>query len=158
MRNDQTTHGSNPSRGLAMYVKSCHKVCSVEMLSTNKLEALIVGVVDKRTDKCIKIVLMYKPPSCGLNEFKILVDTLKPQSAENLVVIGDFNFDVSRNQNKEFILFMESSFPKLKMLGTAHTTRGNTLLDLCFTNCERASAAIVTCVWSYHHSLVASIS
>ena len=130
----------------------------MERFSTNKLDALIVEVIDERTEKCFTIVLLYKPPSCGLNKFKILLNALKPQSTENLVVIGDFNFDVSRNQNKEFILFIESSFPKLKRLGTAHTTRGNTLLDLCFTNCERASAAIVTCVWSYHHSLVASIS
>ena len=158
LRNDQQSNVLRPPHGLAMFVKSCHCIPYVDMFSTNKFECITVEVVDKHTHITYTIVHLYKAPSCGLEEFKAFVHNLKFRATDKLVIIGDFNFDVSRNQNKEFILFMESFFPKSRMLGTSFTTRGNSILDLCFTNCEQATATILPCMWSYHHTLVASFS
>ena len=77
---------------------------------------------------------------------------------ESLIIVGDFNYDTSRNQNESFLQFMQSSFPQTKALDTSQTTRDNTKLDLCFTGFAEASANIISCVWSYHHTLIVSLS
>ena len=160
LRNDQRSYGSRPPHGLATFVKSCHSFRNVDKFSTNQFECLTADVVDKRTHIGYTIVNLYKAPSCSLEELKAFLENLKIRTRETdkLVMIGDFNLDVSRSQNKDFILFMESFFPQLRMLSTAFTTRGNSTLDICFTNCEQASATIIPCVWSYHHTLVVSFS
>ena len=52
---------------------------------------------------------------------------------------------------------MQSVFPNAKMLTTTSTTQDNTVLDLCFTTCNLANANMITCVLSYHHTLVSAI-
>ena len=81
----------------------------------------------------------------------------KFQITEDLVVVGDFNYDVSCNRNGRFLEFMKTMFPKTKCLNVSQTTRDFTKLDLCFTSFASASATIIACVWSYHHTLAVSL-
>ena len=159
VRNDQreNIHGVRPPHGIAIYVKDCYKIVSVETLSTDKFETLTVKVLALRSNHIYTILAVYKAPTCGFEDFKEHMKTLSHlQSSEKLIIVGDFNFDVSRNQNHNFTCLMKTLFPKSKMLNSVSTTRENTILDLCFTTCDRALANVITCIWSYHHTLVVS--
>ena len=104
------------------------------------------------------IIALYKAPNCSFEEFKTYLESVAHlQISNQLIIVGDFNFDVTRNMNKTFVLFMKSLFPKAKMLQIISTTQQKTLLDLCFTTCSQTNADIITCVWSYHHTLVVSV-
>ena len=150
--------GIRPAHGLAMYVKNCHRIVSSETISREKCELLTVNVLNMCSNKLYTVVIIYKAPSCSLEDFKACVRPLtRFKLSERLVIMGDFNFDVSRDRNKNFIRFMQSVFEKAEMLNTISTTQDSTVLDLCFTTCNLAKANVVTCVWSYHHTLVTAI-
>ena len=159
IRNDQKkTHSIRPSHGLAIYVKNCHEVISTESLSTDRIESLAVRVLNVRSHDLHTILVVYKAPTCSFEDFKTHMQKLsRYHSSEKMIILGDFNFDISRDQNKNFRCIMKSFFPKSKLLNTKPTTQENTHLDVCFTNCNSASADIIACVWSYHHTLVVSV-
>ena len=160
VRNDQRENirGVRPPHGLAIYVKDCHKIISSETLSTEKFEALAVKIMPVQSQHIYTIFLVYKAPLCRFENFREHMKMLsRIQSSEKLIKVGDFNFDISRNQNNNFTCFMKTLFPKSKMLSSLSTTRENTVLDLCFTTCDKAFADVITCVWSYHHTLVVSV-
>ena len=160
VRNDQqgNIHGVRPPHGLAIYVKDCHKIVSFETFSTEKFETLTVRVLTARSHHLYTILLVYKAPMCRFEEFRDHMKKMSRfQSPERLIIVGDFNFDVSRNQNTNFTCFMKTLFPKSRMLHSLSTTRENTTLDLCFTSCDQAFADVITCIWSYHHTLVVSV-
>ena len=160
IRNDQQkAHGVRPPHGLAMYVRNCHDIVSVETFSSDKFESLVVRVMNSHSRHFYTIIIVYKAPTCSFENFKAYVQNLSQyQSSDKLIVVGDFNFNVLHNQNREFQCLMNTIFPSSKMLKTSSTTRENTLLDLCFTTCNLANADIITCVWSYHHTLVVSVT
>ena len=159
IRNDQlyTLHGMRPPHGLAVYVKECHQIVCSKAISTDKFEGLVVGIIT-RSLKLYTIIVVYKAPKCTFEDFKSYIGSLLTfQLFDKLIIVGDFNFDLSKDRNRMFLQFMKSVFPKANMLNTGSTTQENTILDVCFTTCVRASAGIISCVWSYHHTLVVSV-
>ena len=159
IRNDQQkAHSVRPPHGLAMYIRNCHEIVSVETFSTDKFEYLAVKVFSSYPRHSYTIIVIYKAPTCSFENFKAHFQNLSQfQSSDKLIIVGDFNFDISHDQNNFFLSLMKSVFPKSKLLTTLSTTRGNTCLDLCFTTCNLADADTITCVWSYHHTLVVSV-
>ena len=156
-RNDQQTKspGVRPPHGLAMYVKNCHNIISSETLSMEKFESLVVNILVSCSHKLYTIIVVYKAPSCRFEDFKTYIQSLRRfHLSENLVIVGDFNFDISHGRNKNFTSLIRSVFPKVKLLNTIPTTQEGTILDICFTNCSPASGNMITCIWSYHHTLV----
>ena len=128
----------------------------IETVSTNEFECLLVQL----NSPChsTTIIVVYKSPNCSAKKFKEhILSMMRFHESEQLMVVGDFNYDVSRNKNDSFLRFMKSAFPKTKVLDSTQTTRDNTILDLCFTSFPKASANIVACVWSFHHTLIVSL-
>ena len=156
IRNDQETCGQRPPHGLAVYLKDCFKVDSLNFFSESKVESITLEIVDGRNDECYTILIVYKSPSCSLNDFQTCRNAVKVISSHKLIIMGDFNFDISSNRNRGFVDSMKTFFPHAKLQNTLPTTHGNTKLDLCLTTCENASARIIACVWSYHHTLIGS--
>ena len=146
-----------PPHGLAMYVKQSIEIGIVETISSNEFECLTVQL--NPSQQSTTIIVVYKAPNCTLNNFKKhILSMAQFQTSEKLVIVGDFNYDLSRGQNESFLHFIKSVFPTTQYLNTSTTTRDFTKLDLCFTSFARASARMITCVWSYHHTLVSSLS
>ena len=161
IRNDQRekTPGLRPPHGLAVYVKNCHEIVSYKTISIDKFESLAVRVMNLSSRNICTILVVYKAPTCSYEEFKKHIETLSRfQYSNKLIIVGDFNFDILCDQSKNFVGLMKSFFPKSRMLRTLSTTREKTTLDLCFTNCNIANGDIISCVWSYHHTLVVSVS
>ena len=159
IRNDQTTmHRERPPHGLAMYVKQSININLVETISSHEFECLVVQLKGPSYHNWTTLIVVYKSPKCAFEKFKEHIFSMSRfQITEDLIIVGDFNYDVSRNQNGRFLAFMKSIFPNTKCLDVSQTTRDSTKLDLCFTSLVSASAKIITCVWSYHHTLVVSL-
>ena len=159
IRNDQTAnHRVRPPHGLAMYVKQSIKINLVQTISTKEFECLVVQLNRPSSNHMTTLIVVYKSPNCGFENFKNhIISMAKFPITEDLMLVGDFNYDVSRNKNGQFLEFMKSIFPRTKCLNVSQTTRDFTTLDLCFTSFVSASANIITCVWSYHHTLVVSL-
>ena len=157
VRNDQaTSKGVRPPHGLAICVKENFRIDGVESISTKDFECLIVNL--SSIFNSYAIVVVYKSPNCSFETFKGHIQAFtRFQIKSNLFIVGDFNFDVSENKNEKFLNLMRLVFPKANLLETLPTTWENTKLDLCLTSCTAALANIITCVWSYHHTLVVSL-
>ena len=141
-----------------MYVKCFYEIVYSKSVSTAKFECLAVGVVNMRSHNFYTVIVVYKAPTCIFEYFKAHFELLVNfQISDKLIIVGDFNFDMSSDQKKTFMQFMKSVFPKAEMLNTVSTTLDNTILDLCFTTCNRANADVLACVWSYHHTLIVSV-
>ena len=150
------THNTRPAHGLAVYIKDCHQLLSVDKVSTELFESLSVNVLNSRSHRLYSVIVIYKAPTCRFEAFKKHIISLSClQLSSNIIIVGDFNFDVSDDLNENFIGVMKSAFPMALQFDTPFTTRHNTKLDLCFSTCH-GTANIVTCVWSYHHTLVAA--
>ena len=159
IRNDQTTlHQVRPSHGLAMYIKQSIEVRGVETISAKQFECLVVQLCRPSSNRLTTVIVVYKSPNCSFKQFKEhILSMARLDISEDLILVGDFNYDVCRNQNGSFLNYMKSVFPKAKYMETVHTTSDFTKLDLCFTSFGSASTRIITCVWSYHHTLVVSL-
>ena len=146
-----------PPHGLAMYVKPSIRINLVETISTKEFECLVVQLNQPSFHLLTTLIVVYKSPDCSFATFKKhILSMARFQITEDLVVVGDFNYDVSCNRNGRFLDFMKTMFPKTKCLNVPQTTRDHTKLDLCFTSCVSVSARIISCVWSYHHTLAVS--
>ena len=160
IRNDQQMrmHGVRPSHGLAIYVKNCFQLVSVDKISTEMFESLSVNVIDCRSQSIYSVTVIYKAPRCGFEDFrKHILSLSKLALNDKLLIVGDFNFDISNDLNRNFIEVMRSAFPNARLLNTPSTTQKGTKLDACFSTCK-ANSDVISCVWSYHHTLVVSVS
>ena len=79
IRSDQneTMSGVRPPNGLAMYVKSCHKIVSSEALSTNQFESLAVNVLNIRSNSIYTLITVDKAPTCSFEDFKTCIQSLR---------------------------------------------------------------------------------
>ena len=79
IRSDQkkTMSGMRPPHGLAMYVKSCHKIVSSEALSTDKLESFAVNVLNMCSNSIYTLIVVYKAPTCCFEDFKTCIQSLR---------------------------------------------------------------------------------
>ena len=160
IRNDQLhkTPHMRPSHGLAIYVRNCHQIVSIHRISSEQFESLAIDVMNSHSGTFYSIIAVYKAPRCRFEDFRKHLMTLSQlQLSDNVIVVGDFNFNIQNDQNTTFLKVLKSIFPRVKLLKTGHTTKENTVLDMAFTSCNKAHSYIITCVWSYHHTLVTSI-
>ena len=160
IRNDQhdKRHETRPPHGLAIYVRKCHQLLSIRRISVEQFESLVIDVLNSRSCLRYSIIVVYKAPGCMFGDFrKHVVSLSKLPLSDELLIVGDFNFNVQNGQNTNFLKVMTSAFPKAKQRKTTSTTKGNTVLDIAFTTCDNAHSDIITCVWSYHETLVTSV-
>ena len=160
IRNDEHSQcrTTRPAHGLAVYVKNCHEVIRVEKISFPLFESIILNLQNCKTRHKYTVIVVYKSPRCGSQEFTRHMKNLSScRKEEKVVILGDFNFDVANSQCAHFVKTMTSFFPTISRLYTPPTTHWNTVLDVSFSSCENATANILTCVWSYHHTLIVSV-
>ena len=130
-----------------MYVKQSYQIDYLEPVSANDFECLIAEINNTNFRNPYTIIVAYKSPTCTFETFKShILSMSRFRISDNLIIVGDFNYDVSSNTNDRFLNIMKSIFPKAQLLNTPQTTWENTQLDLCFTSCKPAHANIITCV------------
>ena len=158
LRNDQILHQSNrrPAHGLVLYVKHDFSIQRVVKHSTTLVEFLLAEVHSDKLD-CLQLVVMYKAPTCTMNEYMAYVNAHLKQELDlhkPFMVLGDFNFDLT-NGNVPFQEFMVQTFRCTQHVQESTTDYGS-LLDLIFSNIENVFTGIVECYWSDHKIVFAS--
>ena len=158
LRNDQILHQSNrrPAHGLVLYVKHDFSIQRVVKHSTALVEFLLAEVHSDKLD-CLQLVVMYKAPTCTINEYMAYVNAhLKKELDVHkpFMVLGDFNFDLT-NGNVPFQEFMVQTFRCTQHVQESTTDYGS-LLDLVFSNIGNVFTGIVECYWSDHKIVFAS--
>ena len=158
LRNDQILHQTNrrPAHGLVLYVKRDFSIQRVVKHSTTLVEFLLAEVHSDKLD-CLQIVVMYKAPTCTMNEYRAYVNEHLKQELDvhkPFILLGDFNFDLI-NGNIPFQDFMMQTFRCSQHVKESTTDYGS-LLDLIFSNITSFFTGIVECYWSDHKIVYAS--
>ena len=106
----------------------------------------------------LTICVLYKSPQCTLGELKYHMFSIsKLKMYSNLILVGDFNIDVSKPGSTMFLEFMAENFPKARQIVNNFTTNDNTLIDLCFTTFPSASSQVVNFLWSHHDTVCITV-
>jgi len=70
-----------------------------------------------------------------------------------LLILGDFNIDVSENENINVDRFMKDTFD-CDNVSHGPTTDNGTTIDLVFSNFSDLSTSSLECPWSDHKAIV----
>ena len=143
-------------RGILMFIRDHIPIVSVHMHQTEHLE--FAKVVVTHDHKKWNIIGVYKPPQTS---YSTLMDELSDQCSsinndEPIVLLGDFNINITDNHGKRFLHDMDNLYNLTQMVDGPTTWEG-THIDMVFTNIpesEFSSHALVN-TWSKHHLLMA---
>ena len=113
IRNDDNERSETlrPAHGIAVYVKNCHEVTCVEKISCPLFESTLINLQICQSQHKYTIMIVYKSPRCGFHEFKRRIEDLSHfPLEENIVILGDFNFDVTNGHCANFLMTLKSVF------------------------------------------------
>jgi hypothetical protein len=162
IRNDQhqSVVRTRPPYGLIVYVREGFVVDELSVFSTPDLEYIMADIISCKGH--IQVVFLYKAPNCKFIDFKEeLLSNLVPvlnMQASNIMIMGDFNFDITGKQTK-FLDFMEKTF-LCKQIILKKTTRYGSILDLAFVKVNpdvTISSDVLEAYWSDHRIIYAAL-
>ena len=162
IRNDQhqSVVRTRPPHGLIVYVREGFVVDELSVFSTPDLEYIMADIISCKGH--IQVVFLYKAPNCKFIDFKEeLLSNLVPvlnMQASNIMIMGDFNFDITGEQTK-FLDFMEKTF-LCKQIILKKTTRYGSILDLAFVKVNpdvTISSDVLEAYWSDHRIIYAAL-
>ena len=161
LRNDEkvdATSKCRPYHGLITFIKAQHYIFCFNHFSSVSLEFtfLKTGSVSNP----IQIVFLYRSGAFSFEMFKgLMTKELLPivEPTMNLIIMGDFNFDVSDKVHVKLQEYMQTNF-KCQNIMTSTTTDQGSTIDLMFTNMDNVSTAILECPWSDHKAIVLSMT
>jgi hypothetical protein len=144
-------------RGMIMFTKKALDVMSTSFHQTPRIE--MIQCVLKHKDQVWTIVGIYKPPTTAyttlLAELEVcmqMVDTTQP-----IVMMGDFNVDIRKENNHKFLDHMMERFHLSQIGGDKPTTWDGTHIDLMFTNQSTLTTETVAAAWTQHHTIFATV-
>ena len=154
IRYDEQVYTGRSHHGLVGYLKeniNFRMTSTCFSYRTNGLEVLLFNI----NCNCINLdlVLCYKSPTTANSELILGLNSIKNHLDLNIpcLVLGDFNVDVSNPRNNYLLEKMENILG-MKQYVSEFTTKGQTTLDLCFSNIP-IQHNIIYCPWSYHSSI-----
>lgn len=157
----QTHYGTRPPHGVALYVRNTVAVLEIKEFSCSNLEFIAADTIG--TKGHMQVVIMYKSPQCTLQQFKdVCIKELLPflnVKQSNLVIMGDFNFDLQKG-NASFLQFMEETFLCKEIVKTV-TTDYRTILDLFFVKVNPdvlVKSDVLEAYWSDHNVVYAAMN
>ncbi|XP_069136358.1 uncharacterized protein [Argopecten irradians] len=156
-RNDASHSQTRPHHGLITFVKSSSHVSKYENYSTENIEFSYLSF--NLCDSEVQCVVIYKKPACPISHFyTIMKDHLVPllKLNENLVIMGDFNVDLTKAGCNTFITFMESTFHCTQSINQS-TTKMKSQLDLIFTNFGERETGVLEAYWSDHNMVYCAV-
>lgn len=170
----QAKRSSTRAAGVAIYQNNASSTVAVphliEKLSTSYNEQL--GSADQYGDACAVevqvmgtntlLIALYLSPGTTTKQKKCFLArnlVLYTRTCMPVIVTGDFNIDVSKEEHQEFIVFMKQYlFLDLASDPTQATTLGGTCLDLTFTRNIRAECRRYCSYFSYHRPILSMLT
>lgn len=162
IRNNQSQNNNKirPPHGIAVYVRNSLFVDHVSTFSTSNLEFVMADIFSVKGH--VQVVFMYKASTCKLAEFKeeLILNLLPVLSVtcSNIMIMGDFNFDLTAGQNSTFLEFMQDTF-KCKQVISKFTTKYGSILNLVFTKVNpevNVACDVLDAYWSDHKVIYAA--
>lgn len=161
-RNDQDQENkTRPFHGTATYFS--HQIIVHKCLhySDTAFESSYFELEHQNKPNKFHLVVLYRSPS-GLrsefhHRFENMCSELHIGEKDRVVLIGDFNIDVLDSANVPEIKKMEQISQCTQQV-KEFTTDNHTCLDLLFTNYPFVKTWLLSCTWSDHHTLFATIT
>ena len=110
-----------------------------------------IHVVIKKFFKVFTIIGLYSSPHTTVQQIHTFVDNmLSNANDEPIIMIGDFNIDLSFKKNTLFSKFIKSKY-NLDQYVKEYTTKYQTTIDLLFSNYPHLNVSSVYSYWSDHY-------
>ena len=157
-RNDQRDPANlrRPPHGLATYIKDGFAICDSQHCSFPDFESSFFIAQDHNIT--VKIVVAYRTPGSSkaafLHKFREACDEIKATDNFPLLIFGDFNLDISKENATIKEMELASN---CKQVVKDPTTVYGTTIDLVFTNCSTIDVWNVTSTYSDHDLLFLSL-
>ena len=129
IRNDRS---DKKGGGIAIYYNSSRMNVNVIDYSTN-FELLLVDVKHNMT-KHFKLAVIYRPPGPECEFLELFDNFLVNYTDEELIITGDFNIDLMKENKKYEKIFSAKYYKQLILEPTRVTKTSQTLIDHIFTN------------------------
>ena len=143
-------------RGMLLYYSESLQVRTTTTYQLQYVE-IVHCQVDLEANMC-HVIGIYKPPATSLEqlmtELQNFISSLR--SDHSVIVIGDFNIDVTEVAGQQLLSNMKQIF-NMEQLATGPTTWYDTQIDLVFTNQPASTAYALMNTWSQHHTIVAHV-
>ena len=140
---------SKPYHGLIMYIHNNIQLLNITMFPGKDIEA--IQVVIKKFSKVFTIIGLYSSPHTTVEQIHTFVDNMLSNANDQpIIMIGDFNIDLSVKRNTSFCKFMKSKY-NLDQYMKQYTTKYQTTIDLLFSNYPHLNVSSVYSYWSDHY-------
>jgi hypothetical protein len=96
------------------------------------------------------IIMCYKSPRYTKNLFLGRLDEVLGGIIGNILVFGDFNIDLQKEEGRQVINLFRKYYMKSKLDIRASSTDGGSHIDCCFSNVQSLDAWFYECYYSYH--------
>ena len=97
------------------------------------------------------IIGLYSNPHTTVEQIHTFVDNMLSNANDQpIIMIGDFNIDLSVKKNTSFCKFMKSKY-NLDQYMKQYTTKYQTTIDLLFSNYPHLNLSSVYSYWSDHY-------
>lgn len=97
--------------------------------------------------------LCYKHKSYSQVQFFERLKNLIVETHGPVIVVGDLNTDLIRNQQFNLIAFFRSIGLRNVLPDVVSTTIYGTYIDICFSNCENVRALVYETYYSTHKAI-----
>ena len=157
---EQTNPRTRPPHGLALYIKNTLSIKDIKDYSHPDFEFVAADIAGSKGH--IQVVVIYKSPKCKFQAFKdFCMNKLVPclNFNCNLILMGDFNFDIQKSSSSSFLAFMKQTFQCNQIIKKV-TTDYNSTLDLIFIKTDLSTpilSDVLEAYWSDHHVIYAAV-
>ena len=140
-----------PYHGLMLYIHISIEVHHIRKYSGCKLE--VIDVIISKNKVQFNVIGIYKSPMASTVELLHYMDIIIQNTSQlALVIIADFNLDVTHNSSKSFCDVMKTKYSCDQHVPQS-TTDEQTTIDLIFSNHSHQIPAAIVCYWSDHKLL-----
>ena len=160
VRNDQTDFSScqqRPPHGIVLYIQNSLKIGHITNISRKEIEYTVVKL--EYDGRSMHFCAFFKSQSCTKTTFEEHCQNLRQILDPHIdfILCGDFNCDISDNQNSRFVDEMKNLIGCNQFIKEA-TTDYNTVLDLIFSNIESVFTSVIDSPCSDHKLIAASVT
>ena len=148
-----------PYHGLLTLVRDSCKVLQVIHFNSLSVEFSLF-IVQNNSYDFLQVVFMYRSNAFSLEMFKGQLEKYLQNHVDNtapLLIMGDFNYDISDDKHKNFLSYMCSTFNCRQLIHEPTTDYGSSL-DLLFTNIDsEIFIDTLECPWSDHKGIFCAL-
>lgn len=134
-------------------------VCGMDvMINNNKVSVISIYIHPNKSLNDIKIFILHNllPYTTNMAQINPILASTNCSTIP-MILAGDFNLDISKPENSQFLEFMEHNFNLKLSSSTASTTMGNSCIDMVFSRYINLNCHTYLTYFSYHKPILIKI-